>query len=158
MSDVLLPADVAQVLVSPSAYASDQIYDAYRWMRANNPLGVADVEGFSPFWVVTKHADILEISRNNARFPSAVRATTLTNKSGDARAHAITGTPHLVKSLVQMDEPDHMKYRALTQAWFMPQNVKKREEEIRALAKDAVAQFVALPGRCDGGLSVADAE
>jgi len=149
MSDVLLPADVAQVLVSPSAYASDQIYDAYRWMRANNPLGVAEVEGFSPFWVVTKHADILEISRNNARFPSAVRATTLTNKSGDARAHAITGTPHLVKSLVQMDEPDHMKYRALTQAWFMPQNVKKREEEIRALAKDAVAQFVALPGRCD---------
>lgn len=149
MSDVLLPADVAQVLVSPSAYASDQIYDAYRWMRANNPLGVAEVEGFSPFWVVTKHADILEISRNNARFPSAVRATTLTNKAGDARAHAITGTPHLVKSLVQMDEPDHMKYRALTQAWFMPQNVKKREEEIRALAKEAVAQFVALPGRCD---------
>ena len=42
-----------------------------------------------------------------------------------------------------------MKYRALTQAWFMPQNVKKREEEIRALAKEAVAQFVALPGRCD---------
>lgn len=149
MSDVLLPADVAQVLVSPSAYASNQIYDAYRWMRANNPLGVAEVEGFSPFWVVTKHADILEISRNNARFPSAVRATTLTNKSGDARAHAITGTPHLVKSLVQMDEPDHMKYRALTQAWFMPQNVKKREEEVRALAKVAVAQFVALPGRCD---------
>lgn len=149
MSDVLLPADVAQVVVSPSAYASDQIYDAYRWMRANNPLGVAEVEGFSPFWVVTKHADILEISRNNARFPSAVRATTLTNKAGDARAHAITGTPHLVKSLVQMDEPDHMKYRALTQAWFMPQNVKKREEEIRALAKEAVAQFVALPGRCD---------
>ena len=149
MSDVLLPADVAQVLVSPSAYASDRIYDAYRWMRANNPLGVAEVEGFSPFWVVTKHADILEISRNNARFPSAVRATTLTNKAGDARAHAITGTPHLVKSLVQMDEPDHMKYRALTQAWFMPQNVKKREEEIRALAKDAVVQFAALPGRCD---------
>jgi len=144
-----LPEDIARVLVTPSAYASDALFDAYRWMRANNPLGVAEVEGFDPFWVVTKHADILEISRNNARFPSAVRATTLTSKAGDARAHAITGTPHLVRSLVQMDEPDHMKYRLLTQAWFMPQSIKKREAEIRTLAQQAVTDFVALPGRCD---------
>lgn len=144
-----LPEHIARTLVTSSAYASDELFDAYRWMRANNPLGIAEVEGFDPFWVVTKHADILEISRNNQRFPSAVRATTLTTKAGDARAHAITGTPHLVRSLVQMDEPDHMKYRLLTQAWFMPQSIKKREDEIRALAQAAVAEFVALPGRCD---------
>jgi hypothetical protein len=149
MSDLKLPAQIAETLVTPAAYATEALFDAYRWMRANNPLGVAEVEGFDPFWVVTKHADILEISKNNALFPSGVRATTLTNKMGEARARAITGTPHLVKSLVQMDDPEHMKYRALTQAWFMPQNVKKREEEIRALAKRAVADFVALPGRCD---------
>ena len=144
-----LPEHIARTLVTSSAYASDELFDAYRWMRANNPLGIAEVEGFDPFWAVTKHADILEISRNNQRFPSAVRATTLTTKAGDARAHAITGTPHLVRSLVQMDEPDHMKYRLLTQAWFMPQSIKKREDEIRALAQAAVAEFVALPGRCD---------
>jgi cytochrome P450 len=144
-----LPAHIAETLVTPAAYATDALHDAYRWMRANNPLGVAEVEGFDPFWVVTKHADILEISRNNALFPSAVRATTLTNQAADERARAITGTPHLVRSLVQMDEPDHMKYRALTQAWFMPQNIRKREDEIRALAREAVAQFVALPGACD---------
>lgn len=149
MTETRLPAHIAETLVSPAAYADARLFDAYRWMRANNPLGVAEVEGFYPFWAVTKHADILEISRNNARFPSAVRATTLTTISGDARAHAITGTPHLVKSLVQMDEPAHMKYRALTQAWFMPANIKKREEEVRALARQAVAHFAALPGRCD---------
>jgi cytochrome P450 len=118
-------------------------------MRANNPLGVAEVEGFDPFWVVTKHADILEISRNNALFASGVRGTTLMSKAGEARAYSITGTPHLVRSLVQMDEPDHMKYRLLTQAWFMPANIKKREEDVRALARQAVDQFVALPGECD---------
>ncbi|HRK62910.1 MAG TPA: cytochrome P450 [Terricaulis sp.] len=149
MTETRLPAHIAETLVSPAAYADARLFDAYRWMRANNPLGVAEVEGFYPFWAVTKHADILEISRNNARFPSAVRATTLTTISGDARAHAITGTPHLVKSLVQMDEPAHMKYRALTQAWFMPANIKKREGEVRALARQAVAHFAALPGRCD---------
>src|SRR5574338_691780 len=117
MSDARLPDPIAQTLVTSADYASDKLYDAYRWMRANNPLGVAEVEGFDPFWVATKHADILEISRNNALFRSAVRGTTLTSQAGNARAYAITGTPHLVRSLVQMDEPDHMKYRTLTQAW-----------------------------------------
>jgi hypothetical protein len=149
LSALKLPQDLAQTLVSAPAYADDRIFEAYRWLRANNPLGVAEPDGFDPFWVVTKHADILEISRNNALFPSAVRATTLTNKAADARAHAITGTPHLVRTLVQMDEPDHMKYRLLTQAWFAPPNVKKREEEIRAIAREAVAGFVQLPGQCD---------
>ena len=73
MSDLRLPDPIAETLVTSADYASDKLYDAYRWMRANNPLGVAEVEGFSPFWVVTKHADILEISRNNARFPGSVR-------------------------------------------------------------------------------------
>ncbi|QGZ95900.1 cytochrome P450 [Terricaulis silvestris] len=149
MTNVTLPADLAEKLVTSSVYASGELFDTYRWLRANNPLGVAEVEGFDPFWVVTKHADILEISRNNALYPSAVRGTTLTSQSGEARARAITGTPHLVRSLVQMDEPDHMKYRLLTQAWFMPANVKKREDDIRALARQAVDHFAALPGECD---------
>jgi cytochrome P450 len=149
MTNVTLPADLAEKLVTSSVYASGELFDTYRWLRTNNPLGVAEVEGFDPFWVVTKHADILEISRNNALFPSAVRGTTLTSQSGEARARAITGTPHLVRSLVQMDEPDHMKYRLLTQAWFMPANVKKREDDVRALARQAVDHFAALPGECD---------
>ena len=61
MSDLKLPRDIAQTLVTPAAYATDALHDAYRWMRANNPLGVAEADGFDPFWVVTKHADILEI-------------------------------------------------------------------------------------------------
>jgi hypothetical protein len=48
-----------------------------------------------------------------------------------------------------MDEPEHMKYRLLTQAWFMPASIKKREADVRALAQEAVAQFAALPGACD---------
>jgi len=149
VSEIRLPENIATTLVNPKAYATDELHNAYRWMRQNNPLGVAEVEGFDPFWVVTKHADILEISKQNALYTSGVKASTLTNKAGDARARAITGTPHLVKSLVQMDEPEHMKYRLLTQAWFMPASIKKREEAVRALAKLSVDEFVALPGQCD---------
>jgi cytochrome P450 len=149
MTDEAIPNHIAEALVTSATYASDELHSAYAWLRAHNPLGIAQVEGFDPFWVVTKHADILEISRNNALFPSAVRGTTLTTQAGEARARAITGTPHLVRSLVQMDEPDHMKYRLLTQAWFVLANVKKREADIRLLAQQAVQGFIALPGRCD---------
>jgi len=149
VSELRLPENIATTLVNPTAYASDDLHNAYRWMRNNNPLGVAEVEGFDPFWVVTKHADILEVSKNNALYSSGVRGTTLTNQAGNARAFAITGTPHFVKSLVQMDEPEHMKYRLLTQAWFMPGSIKKREADVRALAKQSVDEFAALPGKCD---------
>ena len=76
MPDVAIPTPIAETLVEPSAYASNKIFESYAWLRANNPLGVAQIEGFDPFWVVTKHADILEVSRNNALYPSGVRATT----------------------------------------------------------------------------------
>jgi cytochrome P450 len=149
VSELKLPENIATTLVNPKAYATDELHNAYRWMRNNNPLGVAEVEGFDPFWVVTKHSDILEISKQNALYTSGVKATTLTSRAGDTRARAITGTPHLVKSLVQMDAPEHMKYRLLTQAWFMPASIKKREEAVRALAKQSVDEFAALPGKCD---------
>ena len=33
-----------------------------------------------------------------------------------------------------MDDPDHMKYRRLTQGWFMDTNLRKLQSEIEALA------------------------
>ncbi len=148
-SSLFLPDHIAETLVTPAAYATDALFDAYRWIRANNPLGVAMHPEFDPFWVVSKHADILYISRNNNLFHSGDRATTLANKATDALARKITGTPHLVRSLVQMDEPDHMKYRQLTQAWFMPPNLKKRTDEIQAIAEKTVKRMAAKGGRCD---------
>jgi outer membrane protein OmpA-like peptidoglycan-associated protein len=59
VSELKLPENIATTLVNPKAYATDELHNAYRWLRNNNPLGVAEVEGFDPFWVVTKHADIL---------------------------------------------------------------------------------------------------
>lgn len=144
-----IPANVAQTLVDPTAYADGRIFDSYAWLRANNPLGKATIEGYDPFWVVTRHADILEISRQNDLFHSGDRATTLTTQAADAKVRQMTGTPHLVRSLVQMDAPDHPKYRALTQAWFMPQNIRKLEDRIRAIARASVDRMAATGGQCD---------
>ncbi len=148
--DIRIPAAIAEPLVDPSAYADGRIFDSYAWLRANNPVGLAEVEGFDPFWVVTKHADILEVSRQNELFHSGDRATTLTNQAADAHVRQMTGgSPHLVRSLVQMDAPDHPKYRALTQAWFMPQNLRKLEDRIREIAVASVERMAATGGACD---------
>jgi cytochrome P450 len=144
-----LPAEIAATLVNPAAYADDRLHDAYRWLRANNPLGIARPEGFDPFWVVTKHAHIQAVSRQNDLFHNADRPTTLTMKAVEERTRKITGTPNLVRSLVQMDAPDHPKYRALTQSWFMPVNIGKFEARVRAKARSAVERMMAHGGTCD---------
>ena len=49
----------------------------------------------------------------------------------------------LVDSLVVFDAPVHMKYRKLTQEWFMPKNLKQLEAEITALAEKTVDRLIA---------------
>ena len=149
-SEINIPADVAETLVDPMAFADGRVFDSYAWLRANRPLAVAQPEGFDPFWVVTRHADILEISRQNDLFHSGDRPTTIVGKEGEARVRQMTGgSPHLVRSLVQMDAPDHPKYRALTQAWFMPPNIKKLEDRIREIARESVKRMAETGGKCD---------
>ena len=145
-----IPNDIAVTLVDPKSYAQDAIFESYKWLRANNPLGRAKVDGYDPFWVVTKHADIMEVSRQNALFHNGDVATTLTNQAADAKVRQMTGgSPHLVRSLVQMDAPDHIKYRALTQSWFLPHNIKSLEDRIRRIARGAVEKMLASGGQCD---------
>ena len=73
-----LPADVANALVDPKAYGDwDKLHEKLIWARTNMPLGVAENAGYDPFWAVTRHADIMEVSRNNARFANSVRSPTI---------------------------------------------------------------------------------
>jgi cytochrome P450 len=145
-----IPQEVAETIVDPRAYADGRIYQSYAWLRVNNPLGVAQPEGYDPFWVVTRHADILEISRQNDLFHSGDRETVITNKEAGDRVRNLTGgSPHLVRSLVQMDAPDHPKYRALTQAWFMPRNIERLDQRIRSIARASVERMAAKGGECD---------
>lgn len=147
--DIDIPADIAATLVDSVAYADDRIHDSYRWLRANNPLGIARPEKFDPFWVVTKHAHIQAISRQNDLFHNADRPTTLTTQALEERVRKITGGPNLVRSLVQMDAPDHPKYRALTQGWFMPNNLGKFEGRVREIARATVQRMLDRGGACD---------
>src|SRR5262245_58703420 len=149
-SDHRIPQDLADTLATPAAYADGRLYQTYPWLRQHEPMGVAKIEGVDPFWVAVKHADILEISRQNDLFHSGDRSPTLTTQVMDKRVREMMGgSPHLLRTLVQMDAPDHPKYRALTQGWFMPQNLRGLEDRIRKIARTAVDKMAGLGGECD---------
>jgi cytochrome P450 len=150
-SERRIPKDIAETLVNPDAYADARIHDAYRWLRANNPVGLAEPEGFDPFWVITRHADILNVSRQNDLFRNGERSIIVKDAKTIKRINEISGgSPGLFSTLVHMDAPDHPKFRALTQGWFMPQNIKKLETHIREIARSAVDTMCARQdGRCD---------
>src|SRR5713226_7717104 len=59
------------------------------------------------------------------------------------------GTGQQFRSVVAMNEPDHMKYRMLTQAWFVPKNLRQIEERLRKLARTYVDKLAATGGECD---------
>lgn len=144
-----IPTDIAATLVDPRAYADHRLHDAYTWLRKNNPLGIARPDHHDPFWVVTRHADIQSVGRQNSLFLNEPRPTILTTKRFAEVVKQTSGRPNLSRSVVFMDAPDHPKYRALTQGWFMPANLRKLEEQIRVTARAAVEKMAANDGRCD---------
>ena len=136
-------------IIDPIMWADeDAIHEQLKWLRANDPLRYVEPEGFEPFWCVTKYADIKEIEGNKAVFINDPRPT-LGPKDLQMMVEAMTGRKHLVRSLVQMDEPDHMQYRMLTQGWFMGANLRKLQSKVDALAAKYVDRLVDLGGECD---------
>ena len=152
-----IPQDIANTIVNPKSYADGkQVDDAFLWLRKNAPLAVSQPEGFNPFWTVTRHADIQEVERQNDIFHNGDTFTTLTNiEGGEAVLKMTGGSPHLVRSLVQMDNPDHFNYRKLTQAWFLPQNLRKLEGSIREIARGFVDRMASYGNECDFARDVA---
>jgi cytochrome P450 len=145
-----IPDEIARSLVDPAAYTDQRIYDAYRWLRLNQPVGLAAPEGYDPFWVASKYADVQQVSRSNSLFLNSPRSPTLIDRASDQLIReANGGSPHLLRSLVQLDAPEHPKVRLLTQLWFAPGNLQKIESRIRSIAKATADKMLALGGRCD---------
>jgi cytochrome P450 len=142
-------AETCEAIVTPAFYADLKLQDTtFARLRAEDPLAWCEPEAFRPFWAVTKHADIMEVSRQNQLFTNGEREM-LSYHEAEKGVYAKFGQPHLLKTLVQLDDPVHYKLRHLTQEWFMPQNVKKREDAIKTIAKQYVDRMEDLGGECD---------
>ena len=136
-------------LVSPSNWGSEQwVHDQFAWLRQNEPLKYLSPEGYKPFWNVTRYSDIKEIEGQKQLFINDPRPT-LGLEVMEQLVQQMTGRKHLVRSLVQMDDPDHMKYRTLTQGWFMGSNLRKLQARVDELADMYIDRMADMGGECD---------
>jgi cytochrome P450 len=149
MTEAASQPTLDDALVNPATWADEQrIHELFTWLRANDPVRRSAPEGFSPFYNIVRHADVMEIERRKQTFINDPRPI-LGPDIAQAVLQQLTGRKHLVRSLVQMDDPDHMKYRLLTQAWFMPGNLRKLDDAVADLARQAVDHMAELGGECD---------
>lgn len=146
-----VPAEIGALMVSPKAYATQsRLLDGFRWLRRHNRLGLVEAEGFDPFWAVTTHADIVDIGRRPDLFNNGSRSTALVPRAADDLARSVTGgSPHLIRTLLQMDGQVHARYRQITQSWFARQSVGSFEHRIRLLAGRSVDRMAARGDGCD---------
>ncbi|MCC6479591.1 MAG: cytochrome P450 [Sphingomonadaceae bacterium] len=145
--------ETAIAVIDPKSYAAwDPLLDLFDQIRAETPVLRIEspTDDHAPFWLITRHEDVMRISKDNATFLNAPRPTVLTNRKGEELARQITGgSPNLVQSLVALDAPKHPKLRRLTQQWFMPKNLRLIEGEIRELAKRTVDRLIAAGPEAD---------
>ena len=141
-----LASPAARQVISPESYAGwDELLDTFDTLREENPVAwVESPDGIHPpFWLVTRYDDVMAISKDNATFLNNPRTVVFSLTEGIEFAKQFSGgSEHMVASLVTFDAPVHMKYRKLTQEWFMPKNLRTLEDEIRALAVKTVDRFV----------------
>lgn len=146
-SDDMLPVEMARIVADPASYADwDNLHTTLADIREHHPFARAELEGYNPFWVASKYEDIQTVARANNVFLSGLGGL---EDNATIEFAKKAGVGQMFRSIVAMNEPDHMKYRMLTQAWFQPKNLKPLEESIRAIARRHVDRLVDAGGECD---------
>ena len=137
--------------------------EGYPWeewdrMRREAPIHWYEPpEDYEPFWSVTRHADILAISKRADVFVSRRRLRLFqrpvqnhmwsTREVLEAQFGPANGAP---LSFNDMDAPHHLPYRNLTSKHFTPRAMRTFAPKIAALAKDYVGRFAARLANAGG--------
>jgi cytochrome P450 len=136
-----LPVELIAPLFNPASFAQAGLIDGIlQEVRARYPLARAEVPGFDAHWIVSRHADVLEVSKKNDLFHNADRSATLITRDGQKLVEQFTGgAANLFRSLVQLDPPEHGPYRQVTTKAFSPQNIAHLRDHIATVVAERVA-------------------
>lgn len=145
------PTDWAEALVSPAAHADEpRIHALFSELRRTSPIHWTQPADYRPFWALTRHADIMEVSRSNDVFINSRRLNLMT-RTQEAAAKRAAGRfggkyDRMYRTVAHMDNPDHREYRRVTAEWFMGPGVRKFEAAVAALAEESLDHAAAFGG------------
>jgi len=130
---------------SPQAYVDEHaIAASLNAMRKQGDILWVDQAPYRPFWAVLRLEHIMEVERNNRVWLNAPRLTLLPTWFEDRTFAQFGNRTGPVRTLLDMDEPDHRKHRQVTQTWFNPRHLDTLRERIRLLACDYVDRIQRL--------------
>ncbi|MCZ6737877.1 MAG: cytochrome P450 [Actinobacteria bacterium] len=112
-------------ITSHDTYLSGFPHAAFKRFREESPVAwVEEGDDGAGFWAITKHADVIEVSRDYKRFTAArgIRIEEMADDELDAR-----------RTLMEFDPPDHTRLRRLVQPGFTPKVVTTYEAAFRRL-------------------------
>src|SRR5690348_13213197 len=136
--------EAAKLLADPLAYTDEQrLHAALTHLRAEAPVSWVDVPNYRPFWAITKHADIMDIERENMLFTNWPRPVLTTTVGDEMQANAG------VRTLIHMDDPQHRVVRAIGADWFRPKAMRALKVRVDELAKLYVDKMMAAGNQCD---------
>jgi cytochrome P450 len=92
------------------------------------------------FFALTRHEQILDVSRNPEVFSSEPTATSLDDPPPALR--------EFVGSMISMDDPRHARLRRIVSRAFTPRMIKKFEDDVAQVAAEIVDRLVER-GPCD---------
>lgn len=148
----VIPDEIARAIILPESYGDLEgtVHPACTWLRENMPIGVAEVDGYDPVWLVAKHADIQAVLSDGDLFHNADINIMLYPTAGEEGLRALNnGTTKVLDNLSYMDPPEHPKYRMAIANVFTPLRVRQFEEHLKLLAKEHVDRFLDHDGEAD---------
>jgi cytochrome P450 len=127
-------------LVHPDEYA-DHGYPHEFWkkLRREDPVHWFDRTEGPPFWAITKHADIVEVSKLPEKFQNGPMLVIphLPEQQND---------PRFPPTLIQLDPPKHGLYRQMISKRFTPRYLKGIHADIERIGKQIVDQLLDKSG------------
>jgi cholest-4-en-3-one 26-monooxygenase len=128
-------------LVNPDVWVRGVPHEAFKLLRQKAPVFWQDMPGEQGFWAVTKYEDVVAISKDPATF-SSYRGTALLR---DLPKEDLEQTRTI---MLNMDPPQHSKYRKLVSQGFTPRMTAALEPRIRKATVEILDQ-IAARGSCD---------
>ena len=130
-------------LVHPAHYAAlGYPHEIWTRLRREEPVSWWDRTDGMPFWAITKHRDITEISTQPGKFVSGPRL--VMQHEPENRNDEFPAT------LIQMDPPRHRAFRKLINHRFKPQGLRRIHADIERIGKEIVDDLVQQDfGECD---------
>lgn len=121
-TDVIDP----NALVDPDRYAREGYpHEAWTRLRAEAPVARLHAHGYEPFWAITKHADVVELSKQPLRFSNAQGITLVRTNA------PVIDPPEMV---VMVDPPRHGPLRRVVMPRFTPRTVRAQRAQIEQIA------------------------